>query len=101
MLAIHAAVFFAAEEIYEMRGKGRGRGKGAGGEGSTLTQFATLVGLRLVVRAGGASASAGGGGGGGGGDPLAADAKWKVNVDKGVVGQVGRGVGCVVDEWML
>ncbi|KAL9020085.1 MAG: hypothetical protein Q9185_002699 [Variospora sp. 1 TL-2023] len=93
MLAIHAAVFLAEEEKYEMRG-GRG-GRGAGGQGSTLTQFATLVGLRLVVRA------AGGGASGGGGDPLAADAKWKVNVDKGVVGPVGRGVGCVVDEWML
>lgn len=90
MLAIHAAVFCADEDDDDDDGKRRRRRGGRGGEGETLTQVATLVGMRLVVRAGG-----------GGGDALAGDAKWRVNIDAGVARAVGRGVGCEVEEWVV
>ena len=65
-----------------------------GGAAEVLCQFATLVGLRLIVRAGaGAGAAAG--------DVLEAGAKWRVNVGYDFVKQVARGVKFDVDSYIL
>ncbi|KAL9601657.1 MAG: hypothetical protein Q9219_002377 [cf. Caloplaca sp. 3 TL-2023] len=102
LLAVHAALFlynYNDDEVENGYGEGRTGKKGGGGGGAEiLTQFATLVGMRLVVRSGGS----GGGGGGGGGDPFeAAGGKWKVNVGIGYVRQVARGLRFDVDDYLL
>lgn len=72
-----------------------GGGGGGGGRADTMCQVATLVGLRLLVKAGGA---AGGGdmleGGGGGG-------KWRVNVGREFIRGVARGVGFDVESYIV
>lgn len=55
-----------------------------------LTQFATLVGMRLIVRAGA------------GADPLeAGGGKWKINVGGTYVRQVARGLRFDMDSYIL
>lgn len=104
LLAIYAALFRydadsddglhdGEEGLGERRRKRRGKGAGGGGGGEILTQFATLVGMRLLVRAGAA---------GGGGDPLeAGGGKWKVNVGGTYVRQVARGLRFDLDSYIL
>ncbi|KAL9608465.1 MAG: hypothetical protein Q9167_006716 [Letrouitia subvulpina] len=81
MLAIWHALFASAEEVDGARKAGEGA--------EVLGQFATLVGLRLVVRVGA------------GGDPLDAGAKWKINVEAQYVRGVGQGVGVDVDDYLI
>ncbi|KAL8924519.1 MAG: hypothetical protein Q9208_003994 [Pyrenodesmia sp. 3 TL-2023] len=97
LLAIHAALF--KYDDYEentdgdrarKRNKGGGGGSGAGAA-ELLTQFATLVGMRLIVRAGAAGA-----------DPLeAGGGKWKINVGGTYVRQVARGLRFDIDSYIL
>lgn len=92
LLAIHAALFRFDDEDDGGSRRGRSRrGKAAiGGGAEILTQFATLVGMRLVIRAGA------------GVDPLeAGGGKWKVNVGGGYVRQVARGLGFDLDSYIL
>lgn len=56
-----------------------------------MCQVATLVGLRLVVKAGG----------GGGGDVLEGGVKWRVNVGWEFVRGVARGVGFDVESYIV
>ncbi|KAI4157464.1 MAG: hypothetical protein LQ342_008257 [Letrouitia transgressa] len=81
MLAIWHALFASAEEEDGARK--------AGGGAEVLGQFATLVGLRLVIRVGA------------GGDPLDVGAKWKINVGAQYVRGVSRGVGVDVDDYLI
>lgn len=94
LLAIHAALFRYEEDDDDLdmdsgRRKAVARG---GGEAEILTQFATLVGMRLVVRAGALA----------GGDPLeAGGGKWKVNVGMGYARQVARGLRFELENYLL
>ncbi|KAL9043463.1 MAG: hypothetical protein Q9214_003352 [Letrouitia sp. 1 TL-2023] len=80
MMAIWHALFASAEEVDGARK--------AGGGAEVLEQFATLVGLRLVVRVGA------------GGDPLDVGVKWKINVGAQYVRGVSRGVGVDIDDYL-
>ncbi|KAL9125784.1 MAG: hypothetical protein Q9217_005063 [Psora testacea] len=65
------------------------------GGADVMCQFATLVGLRLVVRAGAGS------GGGGAGDVLEGGGKWRVNVGYEFAREVARGVRFDVDSYIM
>lgn len=95
LLAIHAALFRYVEDDDDDMDTDSGRRKRAakgGGEAEILTQFATLVGMRLIVKAGA----------GVGGDPLeAGGGKWKVNVGMGYVRQVARELRFELENYLL
>ena len=54
-----------------------------------MCQVATLVGLRLIVKAGGTA------------DILEGGSKWRVNVGWEFVRGVGRGVGCDIESYFI
>jgi len=62
-----------------------------GGGAELMTQFATLVSLRLVVRAGAGNVA----------DVLEGGAKWRVNVPFEFVRGVARGVGFDVEAYLV
>lgn len=64
-----------------------------GGSAELMGQFATLVGLRLVVRAGAA--------GSGMGDALEGGGKWRCAVGWDLVNGVARGVGFVLEDFVV
>ncbi|KAL9024395.1 MAG: hypothetical protein Q9196_006549 [Gyalolechia fulgens] len=91
LLAVYAALFRFVEDDMDSR---RGNGVAGGGRAEILTQFATLVGMRLVIRTGA--------GGGGRGDPLeVGGGKWKVNVGMGYVRQMARGLKFDLENYLL
>ena len=61
----------------------------ATGGADIMCQFATLVGLKLVVKSGG------------GGDVLEGGAKWRVNVGFEFVRELARGVGFDVERYLI
>ena len=65
----------------------------SGGNAEMMSQFATLVGLRLVVKAGVA--------GGGMGDALEGGGKWKCAVGWEFVKGVSRGVNFVLEDYIV
>ena len=54
-----------------------------------MCQFATLVGLRLIVKSGGA------------GDVLEEGSKWRVNAGWEFVKNVARGVKFAIDDYLI
>lgn len=94
LLAVHAALFRLVGEDDDNVDSRRRKGAAGGGGAEILTQFATLVGMRLIVRAGA--------GAGSGGDSLeAGGGKWKVNVGMGYVRQVARGLRFDLENYLL
>lgn len=86
MLERWLAIFHAI--VPDSGASGMGLMKGGGAD--VMGAIATLVGLGLVIRAGvgdGAAAELGGG-------------KWRVNVGWEVVRGLGRGVECVVEDYL-
>lgn len=63
-----------------------------GGGADVMCQFATLAGLRLIVKAGVGAAA---------GDVLEGGTKWRVNVEWEFVRGVARGVGFDVDSYVV
>ncbi|KAL8991738.1 MAG: hypothetical protein Q9188_007700 [Gyalolechia gomerana] len=94
LLAVHAALFRLVGDDDDNVDSRRRKGAAGGGGAEILTQFATLVEMRLIVRAGA--------GAGSGGDPLeAGGGKWKVNVGVGYVRQVARGLRFDLENYLL